>query len=268
MGEDAYGRNKYMWTLQQRRIVAQAFIAGCRYHKAHWHLKQDTLGGMDERLIDVHLDHCRNVFEESKGCENQHPYVSLQREAERQTTAAPAAATARTNNSSNRMSVDPSRNSSNRMSVQAVAAVKEEGPDYPCWNCGRAGHYRRQCRKPFVPGGYKAQEQEGRLQGRGPPPPPRQERTREEDWPRQVQQVTAAPTPTGAGVAPSLPWTAQRVGVCTMPGSTVSIGINNIGNNVLLNLDVGPGERDINSVAGVAVCYETGQMTTYPLIIS
>jgi len=108
VGEDAYGHNKYMWTLPQRRIVAQAFIAGCRYHKAHWHLKQDTLEGLDERLIDVHLDHCRHVFEESKGCENQHPYVSLQREAERQTTAAPAAATARTHNSSNRMSVDPS----------------------------------------------------------------------------------------------------------------------------------------------------------------
>ena len=53
-----------------------------------------------------------------------------------------------------------------------------------------------------------------------------------------------------------------------MPGSTVSSGINNIGNNVLLNLDVGPGKGDINSVAGVAVCYDTGQMTTYPLIMS
>ena len=69
VGEDAYGRNKHMWALQQRHIVAQAFIAGCRYHKAHWHLKQDILEGR-ERLIDVHLDHCRNVFEESKGCEN------------------------------------------------------------------------------------------------------------------------------------------------------------------------------------------------------
>ena len=58
----------------------------------------------------------------------------------------------------------------------------------------------------------------------------------------------------------------QRVGACT--GSAVSSGINNIGNNVLLNLDVGPGKRDINSVAGVAVCYDTGQMTTYPLIMS
>ena len=53
-----------------------------------------------------------------------------------------------------------------------------------------------------------------------------------------------------------------------MVGSVVSSGINNIGNNVLLNLDVGPGERDINSLAGVAVCYDTGQMTTYPLIMS
>ena len=78
VGEDAYGRNKHMWSLQQRLIVARAFIAGCRYHKAHWHLQQDVLEGMDERLIDVHLDHCRNVFEESKGCEN--PNVSIQRE--------------------------------------------------------------------------------------------------------------------------------------------------------------------------------------------
>ena len=38
----------------------------------------------------------------------------------------------------------------------------------------------------------------------------------------------------------------QRVGACT--GSAVSSGVNNIGNNDLLNLDVGPGKRDINSV--------------------
>ena len=62
------------------------------------------------------------------------------------------------------------------------------------------------------------------------------------------------------------PRQGQRVGACT--GSAVSSGINNIGNNFLLNLDVGPGKRDINSVAGVAVCYDTGQMTTYPLIMS
>ena len=48
------------------------------------------------------------------------------------------------------------------------------------------------------------------------------------------------------------PQQGQRVGACT--GSAVSSGINNIGNNVLLNLDVDPGERDINSLAGVAVC--------------
>ena len=58
----------------------------------------------------------------------------------------------------------------------------------------------------------------------------------------------------------------QRVGACT--GSAVSSGVNNIGNNVLLNLGVDPGKRDINSVDGVAVCYDTGQMTTYPLIMS
>ena len=58
----------------------------------------------------------------------------------------------------------------------------------------------------------------------------------------------------------------QRVGACT--GSAVSSGVNNIGNNILLNLGVDPGKRDINSVDGVAVCYDTGQMTTYPLIMS
>ena len=33
VGEDAYGHNKYLWSLPQRRIVAQAFIVGCRYNK-------------------------------------------------------------------------------------------------------------------------------------------------------------------------------------------------------------------------------------------
>ena len=266
VGEDAYGHNKYLWSLPQRRIVAQAFIVGCRYNKANWHLKQDTLEGLDERLIDVHLDHCRNVFEESKVCENQHPYVSLQREAERHPTAAPAAATTRTNHSTNRMSVDPSRNSSNRMSVQAVAGAREERFPFRCYNCGQEGHAIRQCTNPHVPGQGPRQEgsrggPRGRLQGRGQPPPPRRERNREEDRPRQVQQVAAAPAPAPAG-----DWATQRVAACT--GSAVSSGINNIGNNVLLNLDVGPGKRDINSVAGVAVCYDTGQMTTYPLIMS
>ena len=51
-----------------------------------------------------------------------------------------------------------------------------------------------------------------------------------------------------------------------MAGSVVSSGVNNIGNNMLLNLEVGPGERDINSLSIVAVCYDTGQM--YPLIMS
>ena len=55
---------------------------------------------------------------------------------------------------------------------------------------------------------------------------------------------------------------------CNVAGSVVSSGVNNIGNNVLLNLEVGPGEREINSFLGVAVCYDAGQMTTYPLIMS
>ena len=53
-----------------------------------------------------------------------------------------------------------------------------------------------------------------------------------------------------------------------MAGSTVSSGVNNIGNKVLLNLEVGPGVREINSLLGVAVCFDTGQMTMYPLIMS
>ena len=59
-----------------------------------------------------------------------------------------------------------------------------------------------------------------------------------------------------------------RVAACQSVRSEVSSGINNIGNNVLLNLEVDPGEREINSLLGVAVCYETGQMTTYPIIMS
>ena len=62
------------------------------------------------------------------------------------------------------------------------------------------------------------------------------------------------------------PWRGQQVATCNMAGSVVSSGVNNIGNNMLLNLEVGPGERDINSLSGVAVCYDTGQM--YPLIMS
>ena len=125
--------------------VSIIFISWCRYHKAHWHLQQDTLEGMDKRLIDVHLNLCRNVFGESKGCENQHPYVSLQRETERRPPNATASATVRTNNSSNRMSVDPSRNSSNRMSVQAVNPAREEPWNPQCYNCGEYGHIIRAC---------------------------------------------------------------------------------------------------------------------------
>ena len=64
------------------------------------------------------------------------------------------------------------------------------------------------------------------------------------------------------------PWRGQQVATCNVAGSVVSSGVNNIRNNVLLNLEVGPGERDINSLSGVAVCYDTGQMTMYPLIMS
>ena len=64
------------------------------------------------------------------------------------------------------------------------------------------------------------------------------------------------------------PRQGQQVATCNMVESTVSSGVNNIENNVLLNLEVGPGERDINSLLEVAVCYETRQMTTYPLIMS
>ena len=97
--------------------------------------------------------------------------------------------------------------------------------------------------------GQGAKEPRGR--GRGQehgrdPPPRRHERPQEEERPRQGQQVATY----------------------NMPGSTVSSGVNNIGNNVLLNLEVDPGGREINSLLGVAVCYDTRQMTTYPLIMS
>ena len=52
-----------------------------------------------------------------------------------------------------------------------------------------------------------------------------------------------------------------------MVGSVASSGINNIGNNVLLNLDVGPGERDINSLSGVAVCYDTNTKSCLKLFL-
>ena len=61
------------------------------------------------------------------------------------------------------------------------------------------------------------------------------------------------------------PRQGQQVAICNMVESKISSGI---GNNVLLNLEVGPGERDINLLSGVAVCYDTGQMTMYPLIMS
>ena len=134
-----------MWSLAQRRLVAQAFIKGCMYPKAHWHLLQDTLEGMDERVIDKHLYHCRNVFEENKGCENQHLYVTLQREVGRRAGGTTAPATVKTNNSSNRMSVDPLRNSTQRMSFQAVNPPKEEPCNPLCYTCGKPGHIAKWC---------------------------------------------------------------------------------------------------------------------------
>ena len=93
--------------------------------------------------------------------------------------------------------------------------------------------------------GVKEPRGRGRVQEHGrDPPPQRHERPQEEERPR------------------------QQMATCNMPGSAVSSGVNNIGNNMLLNLEVDPGGREINSLLGVAVCYDTGQMTTYPLIMS
>ena len=202
---------------------------------------------MDERAIDIHLNHCQNVFEESQGCENQHPYITLQREAERQTTGAMPPAMVKTNNSSNRMSMDPSKNSTQRMSVQAVNPAKEEPYNPQCYTCGRTGHIARWCRT-GTPRDRGTDGPRGRGQGanrgqeheRRPPPPQRQQRPREEDRPRQVQQVATAPK------QPAFHWNTQRVATCNMPGSMVSSGINNIVNNVLPTLklaQVNKGDR-------------------------
>ena len=82
VGEDAFGPNKYILTLAQRRLVASVFIEGARYRQANHYLLQNVLEGLDERAIKDHLYHCSNVFNENKGCEKQHPYVAMQREAD------------------------------------------------------------------------------------------------------------------------------------------------------------------------------------------
>ena len=104
----------------------------------------------------------------------------------------------------------------------------------------------------------------GREYGRGTPPQ-QHEGPQEEECPLQVQEVAAA---IEHPLQPAFNWTTQRVATCNMPGSSVSSSVNNIGNNVLLNLEVDPGEREINPILGVAMCYDTGQMTMYPLIMS
>ena len=71
VGEDAFGPNKYNWTLAQLRLVASVFIKGARYKQANCFLLQNVQEGLDEMAIGDH--HCRNVFNKSKGCENQHP---------------------------------------------------------------------------------------------------------------------------------------------------------------------------------------------------
>ena len=38
VGEDAFGPNKYIWTLAQRRLVASVFIEGARYRQANHYL--------------------------------------------------------------------------------------------------------------------------------------------------------------------------------------------------------------------------------------
>ena len=58
------------------------FIEGARYRQANHYLLQTVLEKLDEQAINDHLFHCRNIFGESKGCENQHPYVAMQEEAD------------------------------------------------------------------------------------------------------------------------------------------------------------------------------------------
>ena len=83
-----------------------------------------------------------------------------------------------------------------------------------------------------------------------------QDKPQEEEHPHQVQQV--------AQVSNHPP----EVAVCEPPGSAVSSGVCNVRNTILLNLEVDPGSKEINSLMGIAVCYDTGQITNYQRIMS
>ena len=81
-----------------------------------------------------------------------------------------------------------------------------------------------------------------------------------EDWIltwRQVGPKTETAQVSDHPPQESFSWNTQKVAVCEVSPWAVSSGINNIGNKVLLNLEVDPGERKINSLLGVAVCYQS-----------
>ena len=171
-----------------------------------------------------------------------------------------APAATRTHTASNRMSMDPSRNSTQRMSIQAVNPRREDGDPNCRWcdPCSRDKHWPNQChRRPRQAQPAGQDQGKSRVQWRGPAPQ-RQEHPQEEEHPRQVQQVAPVlehpPQET-------LNWDHLKVAACEPLGSAFSSGVRNIGYSILLNLEVDPGSKDLNSLMGIAVCYDTGQMT-------
>ena len=166
--EDPIGPKKYMWSLAQRPLVAQTLIKGCRYPKAHWHLLQDTLEGMDERAIDTHLYHCRNVFEENKGMWKPTPLCN------------PSSWSGPTSSRDH-----GPRHGQDSGWVSKPSIRQGRSPKTPCATPAASPDTLPNGVPPGPPGAKAGQGfSRGREYGRGPPP-------QQHERPQQVQQVAA-----------------------------------------------------------------------------